>query len=62
MVKADVAASLDGLFMLVSLFLSCFSSSETVLLLISFHKTCKQGRVGNVAKACGPLKEKYLKS
>ena len=49
-------------FMLVSLFLSCFSSSETVLLLISFHKTCKQGRVGNVAKACGPLKEKYLMS
>ena len=48
-------------FMLVSLFLSCFSSSETVLLLISFHKTCKQGRVGNVAKACGPLREKIFK-
>ena len=53
-------ASLDGL--LYVGFSFCFSldfsSSETVLLLISFHKTCKQGRVGNVAKACGPCVKK----
>merc|ERR550519_620772 len=54
--KADAMASLDGLLFYVGfLFFSLdFSSSETVLLLISFHKTCKQGRVGNVAKACAP--------
>ena len=53
-------ASLDGL--LYVGFSFCFSldfsSSETVLLLISFHKTCKQGRVGNVAKACGPCEKR----
>jgi len=51
--KADAVASLDGLLFYVGFFFSLLIfSSETVLLLISFHKTCKQGRVGNVAKAC----------
>lgn len=33
-----------------------------MLLLISFHKTFKQGRIGNVAKACGPWEEKMKRN
>jgi len=47
-------ASLDGLsWFLYFLFFYIFSF-ETVLLLISFYKAWKQGRLGNIAKACGP--------